>query len=292
MTASTSKPQAIYGIIGFPVEHSLSPFMHNTAFKELGVNAIYKFFPLKEDELDSFFADLKKSDSPIFGLNVTVPYKERVIPYLDNITPFAKRAMSVNTIVISKDRKLTGHNTDGPGFLAHLTELGVDIRNKRIAILGAGGTTRAILTAICLLPEQPEVVRLYNRTVSKAHELVADLEQRISMGRVEVVSSIDALNIELADILINTTSVGMKKEDPCLVDPEEIHEDMLVYDVIYVPEETKLLKLARQKGAKVANGLEMLFYQGILAFQHWANLQLDDTIKKKMRQSLKEKRVI
>lgn len=292
MTPRKPKPKPTYGIIGFPVEHSLSPFMHNTAFKALGVDAEYKLFPLKEDELDLFFSNLQKPESLIFGLNVTVPYKEKVIPYLDNLTPFAKRAMSVNTIVISKDRKLVGYNTDGPGFLAHLTELGISSQNKRIAILGAGGTTRAILAAMCLLPEQPEVVRLYNRTTSHAEELVADLEQRINMSRVEVVPSVDDLNIELADILINTTSVGMKEDDPCLVNEEDLHANMLVYDVIYAPEETKLLKLARAKGAKTSNGLEMLFYQGILAFQHWANVQLDDTIKKKMRQSLKERRVI
>src|SRR3989338_9118446 len=119
-----SIPKAIYGIIGFPLEHSLSPVMHNAAFTELGVDAEYKLFPLQEEALGDFFADLREKDSPIFGLNVTVPYKEAVIKYLDIISPFAQKVNAVNTIVISSERTLTGFNTDGPGFLTHLAELG------------------------------------------------------------------------------------------------------------------------------------------------------------------------
>ena len=118
-----AKSTTTYGIIGYPVEHSLSPLMHNAAFKALGIKATYKLFPLQEEELDQFFKDLREEGSPIFGLNVTVPYKEKVMEYLDGVSLFAKKAMSVNTIVISPERKMTGYNTDGPGFLAHLAEL-------------------------------------------------------------------------------------------------------------------------------------------------------------------------
>lgn len=280
------RPQSTYGIIGYPVKHSLSPLMHNTAFEELGFDAAYELFPLKEEELDSFFQDLRNKNSPIFGLNVTVPYKEKVVQYLDNLSPFAKRAMSVNTICVAKDRKLTGYNTDGPGFLAHLTELQFNPAGKRIAILGAGGTTRAIITVLCLLPEQPESIRIYNRTLSTAEHLIADLGQRIDVSRVKIVSSIDDLNIEVADLLINTTSVGLKEGDSCLVDEELLHSNMIVYDVIYNPAETALLKMAKAKGAQTANGLGMLFYQGILSFQRWADVQLDDAVKEKMREKL------
>ncbi|MCC6758535.1 MAG: shikimate dehydrogenase [Candidatus Omnitrophica bacterium] len=286
MTAEKST----YGIIGYPVEHSLSPLMHNTAFKELGADAVYKLFPLQADELDQFFKDLKDKNSPIFGLNVTVPYKEIVIEHVDALSPFAKKAMSVNTIVIDEGRNLTGFNTDGPGFLAHLVELQFNTKGKRIAILGAGGTTRSILASLCLIPERPESIKIYNRTVEKAKQLVKDLSAHMDVSNVEVESSIDDLNIELSDLLLNTTSVGLKDPDDCLVDGELIHADMLVYDVVYQPAETLLLKLAKQQGAKTANGLGMLFYQGMLSLQHWAGQEIPQDVKDQVRKALEKGR--
>ena len=284
----TSIPKSIYGIIGFPLEHSLSPVMHNTAFKELGVDAEYKLFPLKEEELGDFFSGLHESDSPIFGLNVTVPYKETVLPYLDSLSPFALKVNAVNTIVIAPGRKLVGYNTDGPGFLAHLTELGFQTQGKRIAILGAGGTTRAIVAVLCLLPERPARITIYNRTREKLDELLEDLKKRIDIRIVAAVDSVDDLNIELADLLINTTSLGMKSGDPSPVAEEMLHKGLLVYDVIYNPSETKLLKLAKKNGAAVSNGLGMLFYQGVLAFQHWSEMLLDSHTRLKMKESLEK----
>ncbi|MDP2654875.1 MAG: shikimate dehydrogenase [Candidatus Omnitrophota bacterium] len=288
MTEHTST----YGIIGYPLQHSLSPLMHNTAFKALGVDAVYKTFPLQEAELPSFFTHLKEKKSPVFGLNVTVPYKEKVLPFLDALSPFTIRVGAVNTIVIDEDRKLTGFNTDGPGFLTHLMEMGISTAGKRIAVLGAGGTTRAVLAALCLLPEKPAAIKIYNRTTAKARELVARLGEKIDTGLVEVVDQMDDLNVELADLLVNTTSVGLKEGDPCLVDENLLHANMLVYDVVYNPKETELLRRAKAKGARTSNGLGMLFYQGVLAFQHWAGVPLEADVKAKMRQSLEQERVI
>lgn len=283
-----TEEKTTYGIIGYPVDHSLSPLMHNAAFEALQVSAVYKLFPLQEDELAPFFKDLREASSPIFGLNVTVPYKEIVIEYLDSVTAFAKKALSVNTIVIDEDRKLIGYNTDGPGFLAHLVELGFNTRGKRIAILGAGGTTRAILASLCLIPEKPESIRIYNRTEEKAKRLVDDLSQHMDVSNVTVVASIDDLNIELSDLLINTTSVGLNDSADCLVDDQLLHADMLVYDVVYKPRETLLLKLARQNGAQTANGLGMLFYQGMLSLQHWAGQELPEDVKNHVREVLEK----
>ena len=279
---------AVYGIIGYPVAHSLSPLMHNTAFKELGVDAVYKLFPLKKNELDIFFTELRKPSSPVFGLNVTVPYKEAVLEYLDNITPLAQKIMAVNTIVINKERKLLGYNTDAPGFLAHLVELQFNTRDKRIAIMGSGGSARAILAVLCMIPERPDSIKIYNRTPQRLDNLLEDLSARIDTSIVQPVASIDDLDIPEADLLINTTSVGLKPEDPSLVDVDLIHRKLLVYDLIYNPPMTPLLKTARAGGARVANGLGMLYYQGVLAFQHWANVLLDDDIKLKMRQALEK----
>lgn len=278
--------QILYGIIGYPVAHSLSPLLHNTAFRELGVEAEYKLFPLKEEELDGFLQDLRSPECPIFGLNVTVPYKEKVIPYLDSVTPLSQRIMAVNTIVVTSDRRLIGHNTDAPGFLSHLVEMKFNTRGKKIAMLGAGGSARAILAVLCMIPERPESIKFYNRTASRADELLNDLQTRIDTGIIEPVASIDDLDIPGADLLINTTSVGLKREDLCPVDEDLLHSGLLVYDLVYNPAQTPLLKMAKAKGARTANGLGMLYYQGVLAFQHWANMQLDDDIKLKMRQAL------
>ncbi len=282
------QPKTTYGIIGYPLGHSLSPAMHNAAFKELEVPAEYKLFPLREEELNDFFVNLHEKNSPIFGLNVTVPYKEAVIKYLDVVSPFAQEVNAVNTIVVAENRHLVGHNTDGPGFLTHLTELQFSTANKRIAILGAGGTTRAILAVLCLVPERPQSILIYNRTRSKLDAMLKDLGQRLEMSIVRAVDTIDDLNIELADLVINTTSVGMKADDPLLVNENVLHPNMLVYDVIYNPSETLLLQAARKRGANVSNGLGMLFYQGVLALQHWADMTIEERVKTKMREALDE----
>jgi len=281
-----NKSQAIYGIIGNPVAHSLSPVMQNTAFKALGVDAVYKLFPLEEEEVKPFFEELKLSDSPIFGLNVTVPYKEKVVEYVDAVTPLAEKLMAINTIVISQDRKLTGYNTDAPGFLTHLTELKVSVAGRRVAILGAGGSARAIIATLCMIPDRPQSIKIYNRTISRVEELLADLGQRMDVSIVEPVRAIDDLDIELSDLLINTTSVGMGKDDVSLVEPELIHSNLFVYDLIYNPTETPLIKIAKSRGVRTANGLGMLYYQGLLSLQHWANMEIDESIRKKMRDSL------
>ena len=282
------KLKAVYGIIGYPLTHSLSPLMHNVAFQELGVDAVYKRFPLKDDELDGFFGKLRDSSSPIFGLNVTVPYKEKVLKYLDSIAPLAQRIMAVNTIVINPQRKLIGYNTDAPGFLSHLAELKFDTRGKKIAVLGAGGSTRAILTVLCMIPERPESIKIYNRTFHRLKDLLQDLSSRVDTGIVEAVESIDDLDIPHADLLINTTSAGTGEDDPCLVDADLLHPDLLVYDLVYHPAQTPRLELAKERGERTVNGLGMLYYQGVLAFQHWAHVQLSEEIKQKMRETLEE----
>ena len=280
------KLKSQYGLVGYPVGHSLSPLMHNAAFDALEIDACYKLFPLQPEELDPFFKALREASSPIFGLNVTIPYKEQVLSYLDVLSPLAKKIMAVNTIMISTDRSLTGYNTDGPGFLAHIAELDFSLEGKHIALLGAGGAARAIVSSLCLIPDRPQCIKIYDIDKEKAGHLISDLAERFDVSIVEVVNSIDDLYIESSDLLINATPIGMKKEEGCLVEKDLLHPDMLVYDLIYNPAETRLLTFAKEVGAQTANGLGMLFYQGVLAFQHWANLELDHQIKNKMRKSL------
>jgi len=284
----TIQPKAIYGIIGNPLTHSLSPLMHNAVFKALSVNAVYKTFPLKEEQVEAFINDLREKDNPVFGLNVTVPYKEKVLKYMDSLHPFAEKVGAVNTIVISADRKLRGFNTDGPGFLTHLTELNFDARKKRVAVLGAGGSARAIIATLCMIPERPESILIYSRTQAKADQLIDDLSRRLDTMIVKSVASTDDLNIELTDLLINATPLGLNDDDDSLIPVGALHANMLVYDLIYNPPETRLLTLAKEQGAKISNGLGMLFYQGVLSFQHWADIQLNRETKKIMRQALEE----
>ncbi len=283
-----SDHQTTYGLVGYPLGHSLSPVMHNTAFKALGVDAVYNLFPMKEEALESFFKGLKDKESPIFGLNVTVPHKENVIPFLDGMNPFAAKVGAINTVVITPERKLIGFNTDGPGFLTHLTEEGFDPKDKRIAILGAGGASRALISVFCLLADKPRSIKVYDVDPERAQALIRDLSARMDTGRVEVVNCIDDLDIELSDLLINATPIGMKPTDPCLVSEELLHANMMVYDLVYNPAQTKLLAMAKAKGAKTVNGLKMLFYQGVLAFQHWAEMQLPENIKDKMWSELQK----
>lgn len=271
-----------YGLVGYPLGHSLSPIMHNAAFKELEVEAIYTLFPMKAEELPEFFKALKEKDSHIFGLNVTIPHKEAVIPLLDSLDPFAAKVGAVNTVVIDNKRGLKGFNTDGPGFLTHLTEEGFNPAQKRVSILGAGGAARAVVAVFCLLKDMPESIKIYDIDKEKARALVADLGARMDVSRVEVVNTIDELNIELADLLVNCTPIGMKKTDPCLVSEELLHSHLMVYDLVYNPAQTPLLKLAKSKGAKAVNGLKMLFYQGVLAFEHWAERPLGPKLKEIM----------
>lgn len=254
-----------YGLIGYPVEHSLSPRMHNAAFKALKIDAEYKLFPLKEQDLASFLNNLKENN--IYGLNVTVPYKEKVLPFLDKISPEAKLIGAVNTIRVL-DNELEGFNTDGEGFLKHLTEdLKFNPKDKAIAVIGAGGAAKAI--SVYLAKSSPKRMAIYDIDKDKLSTLVNQLKENFNNLEIQATDSLAGLNIAAVDLLVNATPIGMSETDPCLVDAGLIQKHVLVYDLIYNPKETKLLKSAREAGARTANGLGMLLYQGTLAFGIW-----------------------
>lgn len=255
----------VYGLIGYPVGHSLSPLMHNAAFAYLKINARYELFPLKEEEINFFLTSLKPKN--ISGLNVTVPYKEKVIPFLAAVSKEAELIGAVNTIKVSDDR-LEGFNTDGAGFLKHLNEdLNFNPQNKTIAIIGAGGACRAVAVFLC--NNAPKILSIYDVDSDKLSVLINHLKANFKNVDINAADSISRLNIEKSDLLVNATPIGMKESDPCLVDDKFIHKNLLVYDLIYNPAETKLLRLAEEKGARVSNGLGMLLYQGMLAFEIW-----------------------
>jgi len=271
----------VFGVLGYPVKHSLSPLMHNAAFNALKLDAEYRFFEIRPEDLKIFLKALPEKN--IHGLNVTVPYKETVIPFLAQLSPEARLIGAVNTIRVDAG-KLEGFNTDGEGFLRHLSrDLEFSPQGKVIAIIGAGGAARAIAVYLCR--ERPKTISIYDIDQKKSSALVEHLRKNFSGIQFHAAVSVSALNLEASHLCVNATPIGMKDSDPSPVEERFLHPGLLVYDLIYNPAETKLLKLAKVCGAKVANGLGMLLYQGILSFQIWTGQEPPVGV---MRQALEE----
>lgn len=263
-------PQAekIYGVLGYPAKHSLSPLMHNAAFAALKINAEYKIFEKKPEELESFIRSLDKVG--ISGLNVTVPYKEKVIPFLNKISEEAKIIGAVNTIKVSGDY-LEGFNTDAVGFLRHISEdLGFIPQGKTISLIGAGGAAKAI--SVALAKAGAKIISVCDIDKTKLDTLTASLKERFNKTEVRPACDIAGLNIGEADLLINATPIGMKETDACLVAGDLLHKGLLVYDLIYNPKETRLLRVAKESGCRISNGLGMLLYQGMVSFELWTGV--------------------
>jgi len=260
-------PPNIYGVLGYPVRHSLSPLMHNAAFQALKINAKYLLFEKKPDELEDFLHSLTKEN--IYGLNITIPYKEKILDFvtLDKESFYLKQIKAVNTIVL-ENSIWKGFNTDIPGFSKDLKE-NIDPTNKRVAILGAGGGARAV--AYVLANAGAREISIYDIDKKKSKEVANMIKSLFMNFRISSVDDIGQLDINQKDLLINATPIGLKDTDPCLIKEEMLHKDLFVYDLIYNPPETKLLSLAKKRGIRTSNGLKMLLYQGMLSFRIWTN---------------------
>lgn len=258
----------ICGIIGDPVEHTLSPAMHNAAFNNLKLDFIYVAFRVKTNELENAIMGVRTLG--IHGLNVTMPHKNVVVDYLDEIDPTAKFIAAVNTI-LNDNGKLIGFNTDGVGALKALRENGVALNGKKLLLLGAGGAANAI--AFHAAQEVEELVIL-NRTAQKAKKLAELLGRKLNKKIKTNSLSASRIREELrdSDILVNATSIGMHpKVDQSPVHPEWLKPSLCVMDIVYNPIVTRLAKDAKSKGAKVISGIEMLIYQGAASFEIWTN---------------------
>jgi shikimate dehydrogenase len=247
----------ITGIFGSPVDHTLSPAMQNAAFEALGLDYCYMPFPVHPDNLADAVQSIRALN--IAGVNITVPHKEKVMALLDTIDKEALFIGAVNTIVNAEGR-LDGYNTDGRGFMQSLDEKGISVQNKKILITGAGGASRAVSYYLCMKADN---VFLYGRTKMKVDKLAADLKQ--INNNVSTVGS--TYNIGEYDIVINATPLGLKEDDPLPFDTEQLKSEQVVCDLIY--KETRLLKEASRKGCVTMNGLGMLLWQGVLAFELW-----------------------
>jgi shikimate dehydrogenase len=258
----------VCAIIGDPVEHSLSPVMHNAAFKELGLNIVYVAFNVTKNGLADAISGARSLG--LLGLNVTMPHKNAVIKHLDETDSATKAIGAVNTI-LNERGKLFGYNTDGKGAMVALQENGVDPEEKKLVLLGAGGAAKAI--AFQAAQEAEELV-IVNRTAEKAKQLAELLHKQFGTKITGTTLSDEVLKKELetADILVNATSIGMHPDiNVSPVPAELLHSGLCVMDIVYNPLETRLLKDAKSVGASVVSGLEMLLYQGAVAFEIWTN---------------------
>ena len=256
----------VCGVIGDPIEHTLSPIMHNAAFEALKLDYVFLAFKVKPAEVGNAISGMRAL--AIHGLNVTMPHKNAVIKYLDEVDPAGKAIASANTI-LNKDGRLLGFNTDGIGALNALEQNGVELRGKKVLLLGAGGAAKAI--AYTLSQEVDELVIL-NRTPKSATELANLLKQKFKkkINAGELSPSTVKVNLADSDVLINATSVGMKPNaNQTPVAPEWLKPDLAVMDIVYDPLETRLAKDAKAAGAKVVSGVEMLIYQGAASFEIW-----------------------
>jgi shikimate dehydrogenase len=272
MESSISGKTKICGLIGDPVEHTMSPAMHNAAFKDAGLDYIYVAFRVAADKLAAAVEGVRALQMP--GLNVTIPHKVNVIPLLDKLDPLAEKIGAVNTIV-NNNGVLTGYNTDATGFLQPLLEKGIEPKGKNIVIVGAGGASRAV--SFILAGRGANIV-IVNRI--EELEWAADLAERIMQAFGRPVNALELTEgnlagvIDRADILVNATSVGMSPNDGVSAVPAKLlKKDLIVYDVVYNPERTQLLKDAEKAGAEIISGIDMLVWQGILAFEKWTGIK-------------------
>ena len=246
-------------VIGKPIEHSLSPILHNYWIKNNSIDAIYEKEELNENELKKFISQIR--EKKINGINITLPFKKSVIPYLDELSIEAQNTQSVNTIYL-QDNKIIGHNTDIIGFETSVKKSKYDLTNKEVFILGAGGVVPSIIFA--LIKMQVSKIIVSNRTKEKAFNL-KNLFQNIEI--------VDWGKIPNFDMIINATSLGLKKEDNINLDFSLISKNKFFYDVIYNPKETNFLKIGKKLGNLTLNGKLMFIYQALSAFNIWHGLE-------------------
>ena len=247
-----------YFVIGNPIDHSLSPKLHNYWFKKNNINAIYDKKKIKKEELQSVISEVK--EKKIDGINVTVPFKKAIIPYLDGLSSEAEQTQSVNTIIL-KNSNLIGHNTDIFGFTKAFESLNFNVKDKRVLILGAGGVVPSIIFALNKMDVSRVIVS--NRTKKKAEDLKSQFHN------LEVLSWGDVVDF---DIIINATSLGLNNEFIDL-DFSKLGNNKLFYDVIYNPLETNFLKEGKKLGNKTENGKLRFVYQAMKSFELWHKIE-------------------
>ncbi|MED5578573.1 MAG: shikimate dehydrogenase [Nitrospinota bacterium] len=263
------------GIFGHPLSHTMSPVMHNTSAKELGLPYKFMAFDVKPKDLEE--AVLGTRGMGFSGLCITIPHKVEVFKLVDKTTKDAELIGAVNVVTFSKNGEMTGHNTDGLGWVKSLQEIGETPKGKKCLILGAGGAARAI--AVKLAQEKAKHISIRNRSISKAEELAQYITSRIP-GSAADGDGLQSLEKETNtfDLIVNTTSVGMSGEDTrestSLIEESWISERNICSDAVYNPLETIFLQNAKRRGAKTLSGLGWLIHQGALAWKLWTGTEM------------------
>lgn len=275
-TEGTTK---VVGIFGYPVKHSASPAMHNAAFEALELDYAYLPFKVRPERLGEAAQALVSLN--MAGVNITIPHKETIRPYLQKISREAELIGAVNTIAV-RDEKLIGYNTDGQGFIASLREDGGEkVKGKVLLVLGAGGAARAVVTQAAL--EGAGEILITDKVEEKAEKVVRGLKKNIPFGPAQAISQKEIKSqLKKADFLINATPMGMHPQDPLIIDPDWLSPALLVFDLVYNLGETKLMKTAREKGCRVVGGLGMLIHQGAISFQLWTGKKAPIEIMQKI----------
>lgn len=268
----------IYAVIGCPVSHSLSPVMHNAALKALGLDAEYIAVLVPKEELEAFTLDARKN---LAGFNITVPHKNAVIPFLDEISRDAELSGSVNTVTVS-DGKLSGVSTDGYGLEAALAEsFRYVIRDSSVTFIGCGGVVKALTFHFAL--HGIRKIHLLNRTLETAEKLAATLKEEFPLLSVETASISDDEKVGTflndSRLAVQCTSLGLKPEDPSPIRPELLPRDIFFYDTIY--KRTKLYAYAEEYGIPAASGLSMLLHQGAKSLSIWTGLEAPVEVMRK-----------
>ncbi len=265
-----------YFVIGNPIDHSLSPLIHNYWLKKYGINSTYEKKKLEINDLEGFAEEMRNSET-INGANVTVPYKNEIIPFLDGLTAISDETSSVNTI-LKENGKLIGHNTDATAF--HETLNKYSLLADSVLIIGAGGVTPSIIWGIRKLNLKGKLY-ITNRTKEKAIQLVKKLTPALNPNSIEILDWGDVPN---AKLIVNTTSIGLSKNDNLPLDFENYqnNKNCMFYDLIYNPKETKFLINALKRGNNIMNGKMMFLLQAKQAFNLWTKVEakIDDEILK------------
>jgi|TARA_B100000780_G_scaffold276010_1_gene243780 shikimate dehydrogenase len=262
-----------FGIIGKPLSHSISPELHNFWFKKYNISANYSLLEIEQNEIEEIIKKIRNKE--LQGINVTVPYKQVVIPFLDLILDDAKETLSVNTISLNKDGKIVGNNTDvyglEQGFLKRLGEK--NLEQNKILILGAGGVTPSIIYA--LAKKGIKQITISNRTIEKAE----DIKKRFPFIKIIKWENIET-EVNSMNIIVNATSLGLKNSLDFTQEFKFIKNNLVYYDIIYNPRETTMIKKFKKKGIKTYNGLEMFIYQGQKSFSLWNKIkpELDEEL--------------
>ncbi len=277
------------GLIGNPVEHTMSPAIHNTLAQAMGENLVYVPFPVPQGHLEEAVKGAWALQ--LSGLNVTVPYKSQVIPFLRELDPLAEKIGAVNTLVRTEDG-FKGYNTDMPGLYRAMCRDGVSIEGERVLLLGAGGVARAV--AILLLEKNAREIVLLNRTPEKAEQIAAEVNALAGRQLARALALSDYVTLPEREryLAIQATSVGMfpHVEDAPLEDPDFYRRVHTGYDLIFNPAKTKFMSLVEAGGGRACNGLKMLLYQGVIAYELWTGAtvgrKLEETAYQAMKQAM------